>query len=281
MLQITGFLSQRDVIELAEFLEASPALAEVTLACLADSDAWLTVRASSPDTVVTVISRWVEHELDIVVNQNFVEARMATGALPTSTSTSTSAERVSDGPASVGSGASAAFVGGEVPAQVAQAPSDERPMAASEDEAVLPPRPRFRVFRPAPAAPREPDFVSDRFEDEPRFARPNPPAEGNDEGDLPEAAQYYILATQPFRSFSTVNAYHQVIREFEGVQSTHVQRFERGTLYLAITYRSRVPLRQRLERMDGYSIEVLNETNSRIEVALRAAPDAARNVRTR
>lgn len=268
--QITGFIDQRDIIRLAESLEASPALAEVTLACLADSDAWLTVRASSPDAVVTVLSRSVPYQLDIIVNQNFVEARLVTEP----SRTPTLAEHTPHPASGVGASVDRAITG-----QAAQAMADDRPMAVSDDNSVLPPRPRFRVFRTAPqVAPDEPGIMGETSEEASGSTRPIPPVEEGGEGDLPEAAQYYILATQPFRSFSSVNAYHQVIRELEGVQSTHVQRFERGILYLAVTYQNRVPLRQRLERIDGYTLEVLNETSSRIEVALRGAPAVSRRM---
>ncbi len=267
--QITGFLDQRDIIKLAGYLEASPVLAEVTLACLADSDAWLTMRASSPDAVLAVLSRSVRHELDIVVNQNFIEARILTETPYTSPQASCALD------AALGVGGSA--VDQEIPKQGIPAMT----VPGFEDGSVLPPRPRFRVFRSAPTAPAESETARDISEDvRSATGRPTPPVEDSAEGEFPESAQYCILATQPFRSFSTVNAYHQVIRELEGVQSTHVKRFERGILYLAVTYQSRVPLRQRLERIEGYTLEVLNETNSRIEVALRGAPvvTRARNI---
>ncbi|MDA1010372.1 MAG: hypothetical protein O2888_02735, partial [Chloroflexi bacterium] len=77
VVQISGFADQRQVIRLAEAMEVSPALADVTLACLAEGDAWLTTHAASADAVARVMSMaHADGSLDIVVNQNLVEARL-------------------------------------------------------------------------------------------------------------------------------------------------------------------------------------------------------------
>lgn len=298
IVQVSGFADQRDIIRLAQALEVSPALADMTLACLADGDAWMTVHAASADIVASVMSTASpDVRLDIIVNQNLVEAR---AILPTpmmrQPETSVTPPRVaparsfdalpgddlsldarfSDTVEPLGSGYTAlqgdlhqaehAFTDEAAP-YVTLDHVDRQPRGDREEDSVLPPRPRFRVFRPAPPT------------DDGQTAELST-SSGNPEFDKsrPEDVEYVIVATRPFRSFAAVNSYHQSIRGLDGVKSTHVQRFDRGTLYLAVTYQSRVPLRTRLESLDEYVLDVVNATSSKIDVALRGTPPLARTV---
>lgn len=285
IVQVSGFADQRDIIRLAQALEVSPALADMTLACLADGDAWMTVHAASADTVASVMATASpDMPLDIIVNQNLVEAR---AILPTP-ATHRPTPSASAGDAGAFSALSAdsqeptvsnfadlqdalhraedGFTGETAP-YVTLDHVDREPRGERDDDSVLPPRPRFRVFRPTP--PSSADGLDES-------STPSLASEFDDS--RPEDVEYVIVATRPFRSFAAVNTYHQAIRGLDGVKSTHVQRFDRGTLYLAVTYQSRVPLRTRLESLEDYVLDVVNATSSKIDVALRGTPPLGRSV---
>lgn len=229
VVHLTGFAGPHELLAVAGAMEASDELSEVNLACLLDADAWFTVRAPSADAVADAMLRCSGPRADIVINQHLIEAQIS----------------------------------GEPVAPFPAVPWSARPCRnegpAGDGDSLLPARPRFRVFRPQVLAP-SPQPAGQRS-----VLRGPMVAEDGERG----ADRYCILAVYPFRSFTALNQFCSAVRELDGVSSTHIQRFDHGTLYLAVRHQQDIPLRDAIAGLEQFPLSILTESDSTLEIVLR------------
>lgn len=162
VLRIGGFEDQRNLLEFAGLLETEPALTEVALTRAEPNDAWFSLRASSAEQVCLVLEGLQGYRIRATAFQSSVEAQI-------------------------------------LPSESGEAPlAPGAPEKSGGDEAVLPPRARFRVFsRPggvrsrwAPPAAATPEEALLRYSEHP--AEPAAP------GYAAYAAETPAEETEPF-----------------------------------------------------------------------------------
>ncbi len=281
-----GFAHQRAVLTFAAEMEAAEAFSEVSLTRVTADEAWFAVRAASADHVRVTLRDFEGFDFRISVDQNLVtvdaapEPRSASDAVPSAGPTPATVPAQEAAPAP--------------PAQGAY------PGALNEGEPLLPPRPRFRVFRPVgadasqpaarpPAAPpvvppaTQPSPTASAAPGEPPSAPPAPPA-APEAGTLPRdqavgepplprpeseaSAEQLTLVVYPFHSFAALNDFQSAVRRLRGVTATRVRRFYRGTLHLAVDYEGGSPLSTRINDLTGFRFDIASASRSEIEVVL-------------
>lgn len=120
VLHARGFRAQPELLHFAALVERATAFSEVSLTRVTTTEAWFSLRATSPEAVAETVANFEGYTVATMVDQNLVEVDVHGGA----------------------------------PSVVPTGP-------APEGETLLPPRPRFRVFRPkgdtepAPARPAQ------------------------------------------------------------------------------------------------------------------------------
>lgn len=116
-LHLSGMPDQYEILRFASALDSAPGLEDIALVRMDRTEAWFSVRAVSPELLAAAVMSMRDFHLNTTVTPDTVEATAAVPAAP--------------------SAAQAA-----VPTALMQ-PGERR------DDTLLPPRPRFRVFRPA------------------------------------------------------------------------------------------------------------------------------------
>ncbi|MDP2327582.1 MAG: hypothetical protein Q8M79_05810, partial [Dehalococcoidia bacterium] len=122
VLHVVGMPDQRDLLRFAGALDSITGLADIALTRVEGNEAWFAARAASVETLAAAVVSLPGYTIQVSVAPDSVEAIVL----------------------------SIAAAGALAPAPVAESvqPSLMRP-DERRDDTLLPPRPRFRVFRPA------------------------------------------------------------------------------------------------------------------------------------
>ncbi|MDO9445235.1 MAG: hypothetical protein Q7K37_07950, partial [Dehalococcoidia bacterium] len=134
VLHVVGMPDQRDLLRFAGALDSIPGLADVALTRVEGNEAWIAARAASVEALAAAVVSLPGYTIQVSIAPDSVEAivlSVAAAAAPTA-----------------------------APALENVPPSPMRP-DERRDDTLLPPRPRFRVFRPATEArpPAMPDVT--------------------------------------------------------------------------------------------------------------------------
>lgn len=143
-----GFRGQGELLRFAALVERSSTFAEVSLTRVATTEAWFTLSALSIDDVVQTLVDFEGFQMRVTSDQNLVEVDVHAPADPA------------------------------VPSVPSTRPVVDIPPSApvNEGEALLPPRPRFRVFRPTAPEAQTPPAAQVSPQEAPSPAAPPPVA---------------------------------------------------------------------------------------------------------
>lgn len=312
IVHIGGFPDQPTLLRFAGALEDAPELSELSLTRVTREEAWLAVRADSPQAVIEAMTALPGFSIAAEVDQNLVEARVqgpASGASiadaeeeDTSELHSTEAapllpqrprfrafrpqvEFMTEEPPPLH--AAPPRPANPRPAPVAPAPAARRPAPASPAPVAPPASPAAQPSAPrsvAPFGPLTPDAPAPaRPMAAPAHPAAPPSPRVEDEFVEPEerpggavtTVEHLTLVVYPFHSFAALNEFQGAIRRLHGVKNTRVRRFYRGTLHLAVDYEDMIPLSDRLADLKGFEFQIASESRSELEVVLQETSLAA------
>lgn len=152
VLHVVGMPDQRDLLRFAGALDSTTGLADVALTRVEGNEAWFTARAVSVETLAAMVVSLPGYNIQVSVAPDSVEAIVLSAPAAAAPTTAPAVESVPPSP---------------------MRPEERR------DDTLLPPRPRFRVFRPATEA--APAAAPDGLPPQP-IARPAAPQPLPDRG---------------------------------------------------------------------------------------------------
>ena len=125
VLHVVGMPDQRDLLWFADALDGVTGLSDVALSHVEGNEAWFAARAASAETLAAAVVSLPDYTIQVSVAPDSVEAIVLSVAAASAPAPSPAVESVPPSP---------------------MRPDERR------DDTLLPPRPRFRVFRPATEA---------------------------------------------------------------------------------------------------------------------------------
>ncbi len=85
-------------------------------------------------------------------------------------------------------------------------------------------------------------------------------------------AQPIELAASPFRTFAAISAFHKSLVQSPGVTDVELRGFDKGRVVMTIKHAGPLPLVGALMEMDGFDLQLVSFTPTRIEFRVRSDP---------